>query len=106
MCYEEIRTKQDFLTYHSAYEVFFTTANSLNGNVFGNKCYRCNKGSLSVGAHVQRYIFSRGGSFLRRIWGQRKARSACAFAQSDQGIRCPHEVSMDTAEYNKGQLRV
>ena len=33
------------------------------------------------------------------ICGQRRPRSACAFAQADQGLRCPLTESMDTIIY-------
>ena len=32
------------------------------------------------------------------ICGQRRPRSACAFAQSDQGLHCPLTESLDTME--------
>ena len=33
------------------------------------------------------------------MWGQRRPRSDCADAQSDQGLRCPLTESLDTTEY-------
>ena len=47
--------------------------------------------NVSTGLIVNQNIF--GGVHekmcLRGICGQRMPRSACAFAQSDQGLRCP-----------------
>ena len=38
------------------------------------------------------------------ICGQHRSRSACAFAQSDQGLRCPQSESFDTKEcFNEEQ---
>ena len=39
------------------------------------------------------------------ICGQRMPRSACAFAQSDQGLHCPLTESLDTAECTSGEQR-
>ena len=33
------------------------------------------------------------------ICGQSRLRSACDYAQADQGLRCPHTESMDTVVY-------
>ena len=33
------------------------------------------------------------------VWGQRRPRSACAFAQSDQGLHCLLTESLETKEY-------
>ena len=33
---------------------------------------------------------------------QRRPRSDCAFAQSDQGLHCPQTESLDTTEYFTG----
>ena len=38
-----------------------------------------------------------------RKCGQRRPRSACAFAQSDQGLRCPLTESLDTIECFDGE---
>ena len=49
MLHVEIRIKQAFLTYHSA--AFKDSLQQLihfNGNRFGNKCFRCNEGSLYI----------------------------------------------------------
>ena len=37
------------------------------------------------------------------ICGQRRSRSACAFAQSDQGLCCPLTESLDTIECINGE---
>ena len=37
------------------------------------------------------------------ICGQRKPRSACASAQSDQGLHCPLTESLDTTECMNGE---
>ena len=37
------------------------------------------------------------------IFGQQRPRSACASAQSDQGLRCPHTESLDTIECSSGE---
>ena len=39
------------------------------------------------------------------IYGQRKPRSACASAQSDQGLHCPLTESLDTTECMNGKQR-
>ena len=37
------------------------------------------------------------------ICGQRRSRSACASAQSDQGLQCPLTDSLDTTECMTGE---
>ena len=39
------------------------------------------------------------------ICGQRRPRSACAFAQSDQGLHCPLTESLDSTECTNGEQR-
>ena len=39
------------------------------------------------------------------ICGQRKPRSACAFAQMDQGLHCPLTESLDTIACMNGKQR-
>ena len=39
------------------------------------------------------------------IYGQRRPRSACASAQSDQGLHCPHTVSSDITKCMNGEKR-
>ena len=39
------------------------------------------------------------------ICGQRRPRSDCAFAQSDQGLRCPQTECLDTTELINGEQR-
>ena len=42
---------------------------------------------------------------LQGICGQRRPRSACAFAQSDQDLRCPLTESLETVKYISGGQR-
>ena len=42
---------------------------------------------------------------LSGICGQRRPRSACASAQSDQGLQSPLKVSLDTTECMYGEQR-
>ena len=37
------------------------------------------------------------------IYGQRSPRSACASAQSDQGLHCPLTESLDIIDCNNGE---
>ena len=41
--------------------------------------------------------------FVSSICGQRRPRSACASAQTDQGLRCPLTESLDTTECINGE---
>ena len=49
MFYEEIRIKQCFFL-HIILSImdFLQQQTHFNGNIFGNKCCRCNKGSLYI----------------------------------------------------------
>ena len=38
------------------------------------------------------------------ICGQRRPRSACAFAQSDRALHCPLTEPLDTTEYTDGAI--
>ena len=65
------------------------------------------------GGHIKGYVFSRCGSFDKEtdsdkarlsiykgtICVQRRPRSACAFAQSDQGLCCLQTESLEIVEY-------
>ena len=51
-----------------------------------------------------RYILAAPSENLSSdICGQRRPRSACAYAQSDQGLRCPLTESLDTIESINGE---
>ena len=62
MFYEEIRPKQD-LSYISIYpfSILYNSIFILKGNVFWNKCCRCNEGSLYL---VSKEVFVLSSSFF------------------------------------------
>ena len=63
----------------------------------------------SLGAHVRGYVLWRCGLYVDRVMRarlfgtceQRRPRSACASAQSDQDLRCPPIESLGTADITK-----
>ena len=60
------------------------------------------KGTFSdVATHIQRSTHEKG---LEAVCRQRRFRSACAYAQTDQGLRCPLTESMDTVYVDEQRM--
>ena len=68
-------------------------------------CFPCEDSKLIISKankplHVQMYLWDLRNIHVCR---QRKPRSACVFAKSDQNLRCVHTDSLDIVEYIDAQ---
>ena len=69
---------------------------SLSAHNFNSSTHCKNFGIYSSEAHQAKIC-------LRSMFGQRRPRSDCGDAQSDQGLRCPLTKSLDTRECINGE---